>query len=548
MPDPTAAPATDAAGTAGRPRPDPEDEPPPRHRPAAGRDPVAGRPAPLAPGRPPRAAALPRHRRLRDDAPADRGAHRATSPRASRTSRPSSGTSAPPPTTSRRSPTRWPATCRTTRPASTSWPTRPSSASAIPLTPLTLLAGPQVTFVVVELLGLTLTASAWYWLVRRRLAVHPRRGLPRRGARGLRTGDGQPRERPPELRRPGPRARSSSTGCCASPRAAARCATAWCSGCWWPGRCSSARRSCCSPRSACVVGARPRWRTAGCRCASAAAPASASGAARPGRRRAAAVVAVLRPAELRLDLAPAGRQRPRPAVGPRDPHRRRRPVGVGRPVDEPHRGELVLRGRRCGSRPPPPSCLLWRSVVVRALAAVVLVTCWLSLGEEVTLHGDAARHPGPVGAARARAGRRERPARPGSRSSPCPPSGCCSPSASRRCAARRRPVRRLVRGPGLALAGTSVGVLALLPVVPDPARRRPAHRPCRPSSPTGRGVTTSTTAGRCSPRRRRTSPTPAPWSGRQRPRWGFPVVAGYFVGPERHRPSGSGSTARPRPA
>ena len=43
----------------------------------------------------------------------------------------------------------------------------------IPLAPLTLLAGPSATFLVVELLGLALTASTWYWLFRRRLAVHP---------------------------------------------------------------------------------------------------------------------------------------------------------------------------------------------------------------------------------------------------------------------------------------------------------------------------------------------------------------------------------------
>ena len=43
----------------------------------------------------------------------------------------------------------------------------------LPLAPLTLLAGPQVTFVLVEVLGLALTASAWFWLFRRRLAVHP---------------------------------------------------------------------------------------------------------------------------------------------------------------------------------------------------------------------------------------------------------------------------------------------------------------------------------------------------------------------------------------
>ena len=43
----------------------------------------------------------------------------------------------------------------------------------IPLAPLTLLAGPQLTFLLVELLGLALTASAWFWLFRRWLPVHP---------------------------------------------------------------------------------------------------------------------------------------------------------------------------------------------------------------------------------------------------------------------------------------------------------------------------------------------------------------------------------------
>ncbi|HET6968354.1 MAG TPA: hypothetical protein VFI44_08765, partial [Ornithinibacter sp.] len=43
----------------------------------------------------------------------------------------------------------------------------------VPLAPLTLLAGPETTFLVVQLLGLALTASAWFWLFRRRLAVHP---------------------------------------------------------------------------------------------------------------------------------------------------------------------------------------------------------------------------------------------------------------------------------------------------------------------------------------------------------------------------------------
>ncbi len=42
----------------------------------------------------------------------------------------------------------------------------------IPLAPLTLLAGPSATFLVVELLGLAGTALAWFWLFRRWLPVH----------------------------------------------------------------------------------------------------------------------------------------------------------------------------------------------------------------------------------------------------------------------------------------------------------------------------------------------------------------------------------------
>jgi hypothetical protein len=43
----------------------------------------------------------------------------------------------------------------------------------VPLAPVTLLGGPQLTFLLVEVLGLTLTASAWFWLFRRHLAVRP---------------------------------------------------------------------------------------------------------------------------------------------------------------------------------------------------------------------------------------------------------------------------------------------------------------------------------------------------------------------------------------
>jgi hypothetical protein len=43
----------------------------------------------------------------------------------------------------------------------------------VPLAPVTLLAGPQLTFLLVMLLGLALTASAWFWLFRRWMPVHP---------------------------------------------------------------------------------------------------------------------------------------------------------------------------------------------------------------------------------------------------------------------------------------------------------------------------------------------------------------------------------------
>ncbi|MGL5851747.1 MAG: hypothetical protein ACRCZD_13290, partial [Phycicoccus sp.] len=39
--------------------------------------------------------------------------------------------------------------------------------------------------------------------------------------------------------------------------------------------------------------------------------------------------------------------------------------------------------------------VLWRSVVARTLAAVVVLTCWLSLGEEIVVHGRSTGVPGP---------------------------------------------------------------------------------------------------------------------------------------------------------
>ena len=76
----------------------------------------------------------------------------------------------------------------------------------IPLAPLTLLAGPSATFLVVELLGLALTASAWFWLFRRHLAVHPLAAAIGAGFVGFAPGHGLARQRAPELRGAVPRA------------------------------------------------------------------------------------------------------------------------------------------------------------------------------------------------------------------------------------------------------------------------------------------------------------------------------------------------------
>lgn len=43
---------------------------------------------------------------------------------------------------------------------------------SVPLTPVTLLLGPTVTWALVLTLGLTATATAWYWLIARRLTGH----------------------------------------------------------------------------------------------------------------------------------------------------------------------------------------------------------------------------------------------------------------------------------------------------------------------------------------------------------------------------------------
>ncbi len=249
----------------------------------------------------------------------------------------------------------------------------------------------------------------------------------------------------------------------------------------------------------------------------------------PRHRRRAAVVAVRRPAELRRDLAPTGGQRPRPAVGEGHPQHRRRPVGLGRAVDEPHRGELVLRhpaaARRGGRRRRAVAPHRW------------------------------CRRSAPSSSSRAgsRSARRSSSTarRPASRARGRCSSSC--PVLEQRAADPVRP-RRGPRTRGPARARHRGGAPGRHPVCRSrrrrPGRRRRSRRcsccspsspprssstrgpRCRRSSATARGATGSTRAGRCSPR-------PAPWVADTRAlewqaeaRWGFPVVAGYFVGPD----------------
>ena len=186
--------------------------------------------------------------------------------------------------------------------------------------------------------------------------------------------------------------------------------------------------------------------------------------------------------------------------------------------------------------------LLWRRPVVRALAAVVVVACWLSLGEEVVLNGRPTGIPGPwallenvpivenvlptrlalvavpaLGALLALGIEALRTAAGGMPGTPAP-------------------VWRSPRRPGWS---------SCCPSCPHPSSSTPAPR-CRPSSPTARGATTSTRGVRCSPCPRRPSRTPVPWSGRPRPGGASPSSPATSSVLTR-RPSAVGSTAPLRP-
>ena len=320
----------------------------------------------------------------------------------------------------------------------------------VPLAPLTLLAGPQVTFILVELLGLTLTASAWFWLFRRRLAVHPLAAALGAGFAGFAPGLVSHANGHPNFVAQFARAARRRPGAAARRGRPPGAGTVSCWGCSSRGRSSSARRCCCSPRSAWPSGRRCCSRTAGSTCAGCC---PGLGARPPAV--CLVVVAVplwwqfAGPAELRLDLPPTRRQRPRPAVGQGHPQHRRRPVGVGRAVDEPHRGELVLRHPAAPRGRSPSSSCSGAACSCAPSPRSSSSRCWLSLGEEV----DAQRRSPPASPARGRCSR----ACPSSRTC-CPPA---SPSSRSRRSVRSSPSarggpRRVGRYAGHAGAGLAV--------------------------------------------------------------------------------------------
>ncbi len=172
--------------------------------------------------------------------------------------------------------------------------------------------------------------------------------------------------------------------------------------------------------------------------------------------------------------------------------------------------------------------MLWRRVAVRALAAVVVVACWLSLGEDVTVGGVATGIPGPWALLE------KLPVI--ENVLPTRLTLVAVPALAALLALGVDELRRLVarsadhRGAGLVTAAAAAG-LVLLPVVPtplvvDPRAPMPAFfqdGSWREWVDEGGSVLAA----------------PAPWVADTRAlewqaeaRWGFPVVAGYFVGPD----------------
>jgi hypothetical protein len=172
--------------------------------------------------------------------------------------------------------------------------------------------------------------------------------------------------------------------------------------------------------------------------------------------------------------------------------------------------------------------VLWRRVVVRALAAVVLVACWLSLGEELTIGGEATGIPGPWALLE------HVPVI--ENVLPTRIALVAVPALGALLALGTEELRRVVaRAAGHGRAGLVTAVtaaaLVLIPVVPTPLVVEPrAPMPAFFTDGTWRDWVDEGGS---------VLAAPAPWVADTRAlewqaeaRWGFPVVAGYFVGPD----------------
>ncbi|MGL5911222.1 MAG: hypothetical protein ACRCZP_14560, partial [Phycicoccus sp.] len=171
--------------------------------------------------------------------------------------------------------------------------------------------------------------------------------------------------------------------------------------------------------------------------------------------------------------------------------------------------------------------VLWRSVVARTLAAVVVLTCWLSLGEEIVVHGRSTGVPGPWAVVeRLPVVQDVLPTRLTLVAVPALAALLALGVEVLRRAAHRTTGRRVV---ALA-AGSAAAMVALAPMAPTPLIADP--RDPMPAFFTGGEWEQWVDDGGS------VLAAPPPWVADTRAlewqaaaRWGFPVVAGYFVGP-----------------
>ncbi|MGL4178512.1 MAG: hypothetical protein ACRCSN_20840, partial [Dermatophilaceae bacterium] len=170
---------------------------------------------------------------------------------------------------------------------------------------------------------------------------------------------------------------------------------------------------------------------------------------------------------------------------------------------------------------------LWRSVVVRTLVVVVLLTCWLSLGEEIVVYGEATGVPGPWAVVeRLPVIQDVLPTRLTLVAVPALAALLALGVEVLRRAVHRRTGRRIVALAG----GGAVALVALAPMTPTPLIAEP--RDPVPAFFTGGEWEQWVDDGGS------VLAAPPPWVADTRAlewqaaaRWGFPVVAGYFVGP-----------------